>query len=495
MPQPTPRLLIPLLLLLLLLPHPPTQGSTYPLPLLPDSLTTNYISARDLYRNRLLYLSGEGSDLNPAINHVVRLAEGWIADPTTYTVMNKMTHSTTDNNTTARIAPSGDPHDYFSLAKYYWPDPATPFGLPYIPRPGQINPSSTSLPNDRASLDAVIESVWTGALAWFWTRDERFSGMAGERLRVWFVEEGTRMNAAVGLEWDNWVVGRSSVGGGNGTVGGRNGTVGVGGNNLTDLATGMDLTFTSLHLLLDAILLLSPTSSITPLLPALTTWFTTYHSWLLTSPRAVAEQSQPSIRGLNTDIQHLALLLFLNRTAEADTYVRNTTIPRVTGAIGPDGRVASALTSGGADTWQNSVSYLSSLFTLGLLTLNNPPLPSLFSVTTTDNRSIRGALDFLLPYALANGTGWPTGPNETFSVGAQFWGMVGVAWVVWGEGRYRDAVVRGQGGGRWETARLWMPYGAFELRAESSGVVGRGEGVYGRWVLMIFGIGCGVWWM
>ncbi len=35
--------------------------------------------------------------------------------------------------------PSGDPHDYVSFARYYWPDPAKPDGLPYVNRDGQHN--------------------------------------------------------------------------------------------------------------------------------------------------------------------------------------------------------------------------------------------------------------------------------------------------------------------------------------------------------------------
>lgn len=29
-----------------------------------------------------------------------------------------------------RLAPSGDPHDYCSIAPYFWPNPDTPDGLP-----------------------------------------------------------------------------------------------------------------------------------------------------------------------------------------------------------------------------------------------------------------------------------------------------------------------------------------------------------------------------
>src|SRR5215471_6877368 len=33
--------------------------------------------------------------------------------------------------------PSGDKHDYMSLAPYFWPDPAKADGLPYIRKDGQ----------------------------------------------------------------------------------------------------------------------------------------------------------------------------------------------------------------------------------------------------------------------------------------------------------------------------------------------------------------------
>jgi hypothetical protein len=36
--------------------------------------------------------------------------------------------------------PSGDKHDYMSLAPYFWPDPNKPGGLPYIRRDGETNP-------------------------------------------------------------------------------------------------------------------------------------------------------------------------------------------------------------------------------------------------------------------------------------------------------------------------------------------------------------------
>lgn len=36
----------------------------------------------------------------------------------------------------------GDRHDYMSLARYYWPNPKTETGLPYVQRDGETNEST-----------------------------------------------------------------------------------------------------------------------------------------------------------------------------------------------------------------------------------------------------------------------------------------------------------------------------------------------------------------
>lgn len=43
---------------------------------------------------------------------------------------------------------SGDKHDYMSQARYYWPDPTKPNGLPYINRDGVSNPELNKLENN-----------------------------------------------------------------------------------------------------------------------------------------------------------------------------------------------------------------------------------------------------------------------------------------------------------------------------------------------------------
>ena len=38
------------------------------------------------------------------------------------------------------VPASGDRHDYMSLSRYYWPDPGSADGFPYVRRDGETNP-------------------------------------------------------------------------------------------------------------------------------------------------------------------------------------------------------------------------------------------------------------------------------------------------------------------------------------------------------------------
>src|SRR5271169_3918685 len=38
-----------------------------------------------------------------------------------------------------RPSPTGDPHDYVSYGRYWWPNPATTNGLPFVQRDGYPN--------------------------------------------------------------------------------------------------------------------------------------------------------------------------------------------------------------------------------------------------------------------------------------------------------------------------------------------------------------------
>jgi hypothetical protein len=85
----------------------------------------------------------------------------------------------------------GGPHDYFSQADYFWPDPNHPDG-PYINRDGQSNPANFNQ-HRKAMVNLSIRMPALTA-AWLLTGDRRYGLRACDHLRAWFIEPATRMN-------------------------------------------------------------------------------------------------------------------------------------------------------------------------------------------------------------------------------------------------------------------------------------------------------------
>ena len=94
-----------------------------------------------------------------------------------------------------RPSPTGDPHDYISYGRYYWPDPSKPDGLPYISKDGHPNRELIDKGDDK-QLYALVTNVETLALGWSQLHREDCTQRADEWLRAWFVAPATRIKPA-----------------------------------------------------------------------------------------------------------------------------------------------------------------------------------------------------------------------------------------------------------------------------------------------------------
>jgi hypothetical protein len=99
----------------------------------------------------------------------------------------------------------GEPHDFFSQADYFWPNPKNPDG-PYINRDGQSNPDNFD--EHRKAMIALSIQMPALTAAWLLTKDRRYAKHAGDHLRAWFVTPETRMNP--NLEFSQGVHGVST---------------------------------------------------------------------------------------------------------------------------------------------------------------------------------------------------------------------------------------------------------------------------------------------
>jgi hypothetical protein len=91
------------------------------------------------------------------------------------------------------VPPSGNKHDYMSLAPYFWPDSSKPGGVPYLRKDGQTNPEVKDY-KDKEYMPKLSELVQTLGLAYYFSGNEAYAQHASELLKVWFLNPGSKMN-------------------------------------------------------------------------------------------------------------------------------------------------------------------------------------------------------------------------------------------------------------------------------------------------------------
>jgi hypothetical protein len=270
-------------------------------------------------------------------------------------------------------APSGDPHDYTSLAPYYWPDSSARDGLPYVRRDGRRNPEaedSRFTDHDRAGL--VGSAMETLGLAWHFTGHRPYAEHAAAFARTWFVDEATRMNPH--LRYAQAVRGVNN-GRSAGILEGRN------------LVEAID----AVALIDDADVLSSADRA------AIAGWAGDYLDWLLESEHGRRERAAANNHGSYFDVQVVRVALANGRRSLAVGVLEEAGPRRIAVQIEPDGSQPHELVR------TKSLGY--SAFNLRALcqlaTLADHVGIDLWNYQTPDGRSIRRAIDFLVPYVAA----------------------------------------------------------------------------------------------
>lgn len=314
------------------------------------------INVRRLELARDSYRAGS-ADVTPIVEALTRNADKTLRlEPVT--VMMKR-----------QIPPSGDKHDYMSLAPYWWPDPKSKDGLPYIRRDGETNPEREEY-SDRANFGKMQSSVFTLCLAYYFTGREKYAAGADKWITAWFLDPATRMNP--NMNFAEAVRGRND-GRGSGII--------------------------EIHMLsnmLDGVLLLKGA----PGWPAerqkaMSEWCRVYYDWLTTSKQGLDEQNAPNNHGSWYDVQRVSLASFLGMKDTVIRILKESRHRRIASQIEPDGRQPKELERTRAMGY--STFNLQALTFLAIAGSNNGV--DLWNISL-EGRSIKKAIDWMLPFYL-----------------------------------------------------------------------------------------------
>jgi hypothetical protein len=268
-----------------------------------------------------------------------------------------------------------DPHDYISYGRYWWPNPNTPNGLPYIKKDGVANTALIEQ-GDAGRFSKTSDAIYTLAQAFKSSQDPRYAQKAAQLLKTWFLDPKTAMNP--NLDHGQMVLGAN-----------------------TGKSSGL-IEMRFIYNILEA----EPLLAQSPFWTAeddqqFRQWFERYFQWLTTSPIGREGSGKPNNHGTWYDVQATSIALFLGKTDWAKTVFEAAKSKRIAAQIEPDGKQPAELARTRALTY--TLFNLEAFFALA--TLSDRAGVDLWHYQTPDGRGILKAWAFAQQYQ--NGKSWP----------------------------------------------------------------------------------------
>ena len=291
-----------------------------------------------------------------ALQEVKATADLILKEGKLYSVMNKK-----------KVPPSGDKHDYMSQAPYWWADTTKPDGLPYIRRDGERNPEYYDL-SDSEEMDYIINDTEILALAFYFTKDERYAAHAARLLKTWFLDPETLQNPNLNF-----------------------------GQGIPGINTGRGIGIIetrSFPRLIDATILLQESKNWSKENhQSFKKWFAAYLSWLTESPLGKDEADEHNNHGTYYDVQIMAYALFTDQPELAKKQIE-VAKSRIQSQMKPDGSQPFELER--TVSWGYTNMNLAGFFKIARLAENVKN--NLWNYETTDGKGLQKSLQWLIPY-------------------------------------------------------------------------------------------------
>ena len=269
---------------------------------------------------------------------------------------------------------NGGLHDFYSNGDYWWPNPKTPDGLPYVSLDGKTNPGNFN--KHRDCLRKLHDAVAALGAAYKITGDDRYAAKAAELLSVFFLDPATRMNP--NLQYAQAVPGVSS---------GR--SYGI---------------IDSLHIIEipPAIKVMEQSPAFPPQVVAgLKLWFSDYTHWMRTSTNGIEESNASNNHAVAYWLQIAVFAQFIGDApdlADCREHFKNVFVAK---QMAPDGSFPRELAR--TKPYGYSIFQLDNMATL--CQVLSTPGHNLWQFQLPDGRGMRKAIEFMYPY-LADKSKW-----------------------------------------------------------------------------------------
>ncbi|HDS83907.1 MAG TPA: alginate lyase [Phycisphaerales bacterium] len=267
------------------------------------------------------------------------------------------------------------PGDFYSMGDYWWPNPDTEDGLPYVQRDGQSNPDNFT--EHRMAVRRLRDAVAALAAAYALDGNERFAQKAVSLLNIFFVDKDKRMNPH--LLYAQAIPGRTQ---------GR----GIGIIDTLHLAEA--------PLAIEA--LKNSDAMTSEILDGLKQWFADYADWMTTHPQGIDEMNTENNHAVAYFVQVATFARLVGDEDKLELARRRLKEVIMPSQMAQDGSFPRELT--------RTKPYGYSIFQLDnmslLCELLSTEQDNLWTFTLPDGRNMQKAMEFLFPY-LKDKSQWP----------------------------------------------------------------------------------------